>query len=159
MPTINPRDRDITVTVKAKELYNETNYPPTETQMDNNTSLIEDGGLGSGYGNANKDFETIVFMNKRICWSIEASDPNGVDRGYTVSLIEVFHNPTPVTNPNFFNSNPLRVNPGTGNVCGTISRSPILPDMDDNYTIQFSIAHGTTTKTYNLDPKLRISTT
>ena len=158
MPTINPRDRSITVTVKAKDLYNETNYPPTETQMDANTSLLEDGGLGSGYGDPNKNFETIVFMNKRICWSIAVSDPNGVDRGYTVALVEVFHNPTE-GNPNFFNSNPLQVNSGTGNVCGTIARSPILPDMDDSYTIQFTVHDGTTTKTYNLDPKLKMNPT
>ena len=77
-----------------------------------------------------------------------------------MALVDVVHNPTPPTNPNFFDSNdPLPVNPGTGNVCGRISRVPILPDMDDNYTIQFSIKNGTTTKNYNLDPKLRISST
>ena len=158
MPTINPRDRSIAVTVKAKDLYNEINYPPTETQMDSNTYLLEDGGSRSGFGSPNKNFETIVFMNKRICWSIEILDPNGADRGYTVALIEVFHNPTE-GNPNFFNTDPLPVNRGTGKVCGTIARSPLLPDMDDSYTIQFTVHDGTTTKTYNLDPKLKISTT
>jgi len=158
MPTINPRDRDITVIVKAKDLYNETDYPPTEAQMDNNTSLLEDGGLGNDFGNPNKNFETIVFMNKRVCWTITLNDPLGVDKGYTIALVEVFHNPTE-GNPNFFNTDPLTVNRGTGKVCGTIARSPLLPDMDDSYTIQFTVHDGTTTKTYNLDPKLRVKST
>lgn len=157
MPTINPRDRTITVTVRAKELYNESNYPPSETQMDANTYLLEDGGKRSGFGDPNKNFETIVFMNKRICWSIDVLDPNGEDRGYSVLLIEVFHNPT-AGNPNFFNRNPLPVNRGTGQVCGTIATNPNLPNKDDSYTIKFSIAYGSTTpKEYNLDPKLRIN--
>jgi hypothetical protein len=156
MPTINPRDRSITLTVKAKELFNETNYPPREDQMDANTSLLEDGGLESRYGDANKDFETIVFLNKQICWSIAESDPNGVDRGYTVALVEVFHNPT-AGNPNFFNRDPLPVNRGTGQVCGNIATNPNLPIKDDSYTIQFTIADSRTTKTYNLDPKLKIN--
>lgn len=156
----NPHDRSITVVVKAKDLFN---YPTdiTKQVVDDYTSLVEDGGLESRFGDSNKDFETIVFMNKNICWSIETADPNGEDRGYSVELVKVFHNPTP-GNPNFFTSDPLNVNQRTGKVCGTISRSPILPDMDDNYTIEFVIGHSTGPNQggmvrIDLDPKLKIS--
>lgn len=162
----NPHDRSIRVIVKAKELY-ESNNPNDEGIMDANTRLVEDGGLESGFGNSNKNFETTVFMNKRICWSIELADPNGEDLHYSVSLSKVFHNPT-AGNPNFFNQEELVVNSDTKKVCGTISRSPIISDMDDNYTIEFYVGYSNTTPQggtqsgmvkLELDPKLRISTT
>ena len=160
MPEIDPRDRSIALIVKAKELFNLT-VPVTKPLMDELTSIVEDGGFSSGFGNPNKDFETTVFMNKKVCWSIEADDPNGEDKGYIISLDKVFHNPTP-SNPNFFNEDPLNVNRKTGKVCGTIARSPLLPDMDDNYTIQFEIRHDISShqsaiKLFNLDPKLKIN--
>ncbi len=164
MPTIDPSDRSITLIVKASELFNMPNTP-TKKQMDDCSSLLEDGGLESRFGDSNKDFETIVFMNRQICWSIEAADPNGVDKGYSVGLVKVFHNPT-TGNPNFFDNDPLLVNEKTGKVCGTIAKNSTLPEKDDSYTIQFSVGFSRTTPNggmqsgitlFNLDPKLRIS--
>ena len=157
MPTINPRDRSITLTVKAKELYKKKNYPPSEDQIDANTSLLEDGGLESRFGDANKNFETNVFMNKKIIWSIALSDPDGDDKDYRVHLDYVKHTPE-AGNPNFFDSENIIADPVTGKITGTISKNPNLPNKDDSYTINFIITGPQMSKEYILDPKLKIST-
>lgn len=150
-----PKDRKVTVTVKAKALF-DLPYPPSETQIDDNTSLSDDEGYTSDYGAKNKDYETIVFMNKEMIWKIEASDKNGVDRGYSVALKNVSHDPV-AGNPQFFTSNPLLVG-SDKKVRGTISLNPNLPNKDDSYTINFTITNGSTTIDIPLDPKLKIST-
>jgi hypothetical protein len=160
MPDFNPKDRTIRVIVQANKLFN---TDLTEDDVDKYTSLEEDGGLTSAFGNPNRDFETIVYMSKRICWSIELNDPSGEDTNYSVSLSSVDHNPDD-GNPNFFTQDSLTVNPGTGQVCGTIARNPNLPNKDDSYTIEFNIVYSTqdpplsTIKAVFLDPKLKIST-
>lgn len=155
--TINPKNRTIRLIVQAKKLYN--NHE-TETDVDNYTALVEDGGLKSDFGHANKDFETMVFMNKNICWSIEVADPRGEDLHYYASLAKVVHNPD-AGNPNFFTAEELYLNPDTMQICGTIARNPNLPNKDDSYTILFYVGHSsgnsTTTKLVVLDPKLKIS--
>ena len=157
------KDRTIKLTVQANKLYNSN---ITEQDIDNYTSLEEDGGLGNGFGDPNKDFETIVFMNKKVCWSIEMADPNGDDQHYSVSLNKVIHKPN-TGNPNFFTSEELEVNERTGKVCGTIARNPNLPNKDDSYTIEFYVGYRNTTSQggtqsgmvkVDLDPKLKIST-
>lgn len=159
MPNSNPRDRTIRVIVQANKLFNSDLY---ESDVDNFTSLVEDGGLGNGFGDTNRDFETIVFMNKNICWSIEINDPSGEDKNYSVNLSSVFHN-SEQGNPNFFSKEKLDVHPGTGLVCGVISKNPDLTNKDDNYTIEFDITYSTqnpplsTIKSVLLDPKLKIS--
>ena len=156
---INPRNRSIRVIVQAKKLFNTDMF---ESDVNNFTSLVEDDGLGNGFGDSNRDFETIVFMNKQICWSIELSDSSGEDKNYSVCLSSVFHNAED-GNPNFFTKEKLDVNPGTGLVCGLISRNPNLSNKDDNYTIEFDITYSTqnpplsTIKSVLLDPKLKIS--
>ncbi len=124
MGNSTPKNRRVTLTVKAKDLFTESNYPPTEGQMDDCTALSDDEGYASDYGNANKDYETLVYMNYQMGWDIDASDKNGVDRGYTVALASVSHNPV-AGNPQFFTSNPLNV--GTNKkVTGTIANNPNL---------------------------------
>ena len=163
MAATQPKDRTIRLIVQANKLYNSD---VTDQDIDDYTSLVEDDGLGNGFGDPNKDFETIVFMNKNVCWSIEMNDPNGDDQHYSVSLSKVIHKPN-AGNPNFFTSESLDVNDKTGKVCGTISRNPILPDMDDSYTIEFYVGYGEKTQQggqvsgmikVELDPKLKIST-
>ena len=157
------KDRTIRLIVQANKLFNSN---VTEQDIDNYTSLEEDGGLGNGFGDPNKDFETIVFMNKKVCWSIEMADPNGDDQHYSVALSKIVHKPN-AGNPNFFTSEELKVDSGTGKVCGTIARNPNLPNKDDSYNIEFSVGYYNTTQQggtqsgivlVNLDPKLRIST-
>lgn len=156
MLTINPKDRAIRLIVKANKLFNSNQ---TDSEIDECTSLMDDTGFGNAFGEPNKDFETIVFMNKKICWSIETADPNGEDRNYSVALTAVVHKPNP-GNPQFFTKDPLTVNPGTGKVCGTIAKDPDLPEKDDSYTIEFNIEYnspnGSTIMAIDLDPKLQI---
>ncbi len=122
MPDFNPKDRTIKVIVQAYKLFNSD---MSEEDVDKYTALVEDGGFGNGFGEPNRDFETIVYMNKRICWSIELSNSGGDNTNYSVALDNVFHNPDD-GNPNFFTKDPLPVIPGTGQVCGTIARNPNL---------------------------------
>lgn len=150
-----PKNRKVTVTVKAKALF-DLPYPPSETQIDDNTALTDDDGFSSTYGDKNKDYETIVFMNYDMVWDIALSDKNGVDRGYSVALKSVSHNPV-TGNPQFFTSNPINVGRDK-KVRGTISLDPNLPNKDDSYTINFTISDGSTTLDFPLDPKLKIST-
>ena len=158
MPDFNPKDRTIKVIVQAYKLFNSD---MSEEDVDKYTALVEDGGFGNGFGEPNRDFETIVYMNKRICWSIELSNSGGDNTNYSVALDNVFHNPDD-GNPNFFTKDPLPVIPGTGQVCGTIARNPNLENKDDSYTISFNIEYnsknGSTIVAIDLDPKLKIRT-
>lgn len=149
-----PKNRQVTITVKAKTLFN-LPYPPTKEQIDDNTALTDDEGYSSTFGNENKDFETLVFMNFDMIWDIKLDDKNGTDRGYSVALKSVSHDPK-AGNPQFFTSNPLTVGRDK-KVRGTIAINPHLENPDDSYTINFSISNGPTTLDFPLDPKLRIS--
>lgn len=160
MPT-TPKDRTITLIVQANKLFNSE---VKDKDIDKYTSLVEDGGLASGFGDPNKDFETIVFMNKNICWSIEMANIDGEDKNYNVSLSKIIHEPD-AGNPNFFTKDELPVNSKTGKICGTITKNPNLPKKDDSYTIEFSIGYSKTENggvqtgivLIELDPKLRIN--
>jgi hypothetical protein len=162
MPNSNPKDRTIKLIVQAQELFNSED---SNNDMDKYTSLVDDTGFGNAFGEPNKDFETIVYMNKRICWTIEMDSTEGENQYYSVALSKVIHKPD-AGNPNFFTSDPLNVNRGTGKVCGTIARNPNLPNKDDSYSIEFSIGFSKTTPNggmqtgmllLTLDPKLKIS--
>lgn len=162
MSTNRPTNRTIRLIVQANKLMNSS---VTDEDIDNYTSLVVDNGTQNGFGAPNQDFETIVFMNKNICWSIEMANINNEDEHYSVSLSKVIHKPD-AGNPNFFTTDPLLVNEATGQVCGTIALNPNLPNKDDSYTIEFAIGYsnrtpqgGVTTGMIliKLDPKLRIS--
>jgi hypothetical protein len=163
MPNSKPKDRTIKLIVQANKLDNSN---MTAEEIDKYTSLVEDGGLSSPFGAPNKDFETIVYMSKKVCWSIELSDPNGDDKYYNVALSKVIHKPD-AGNPNFFTKDPLTVDPKTGEVWGKIAKNPNLDNKDDSYTIEFTIGFSKTENggiqtgmvLIELDPKLRISTT
>ena len=146
-------NKTICIYVQANKLYNLRNYPPTEQQMDDLTALRDESALESGYGDANKDFQTDVFLNYNVTWEIFATNPTGEDRGYEVALRSVFHNPTK-GNPNFFNQDSLPVG-RDGNVTGQIVSLGNL--QDENYTIKFTVKYGSSTYEYNLDPKLKVN--
>jgi len=150
-----PKNRTITLKVKAKDLFGLRGYPPTEGQIDDNTYLIDDEGLESRYGAANKDYLTLVYMDKDITWSIALNDPKGEDLGYGVRLDYVRHTPNP-GNPNFFDKEILNVDIDTGKITGRISRDPDLENKDDSYTINFIVENIRTSKEFVLDPKLQI---
>jgi len=147
------RNRRLTVSVMAHDLYQ---LPPTEPNVDKYTALIGDDGFESRYGDQNKSFETGVYMGYKMIWDIEAANKNGEDRGYDVELYSVYHNPTP-GNPNFFSTPELYPGKNKKTIQGTIVNSPLLPDIDDNYTIYFSITYNGVPHYYPLDPKLRIN--
>lgn len=156
MSTIQPKNRTIRLIVQANKLFNSDITPE---EIDQYTSLVDDENLSSTFGQRNEDFETMVFMNYNICWSIEVNDPNGTDKNYRVALNSVIHKPYP-GNPQFFTEDPLKVDPATGKVCGTIAIDPNLPEKDDSYTIEFDIEYvdnvGSTIVSVDLDPKLKI---
>lgn len=153
MGTKNPRNRRLTVKVKARDLYP---LPPTEPNVDANSSLIGDDGFESRFGDQSKSFETGVYMGYEMIWDIEAVDKNGVDKGYDVNLYSIYHNPVP-GNPNFFSTPELFPKNNKKTIRGTIVNSPLLPDIDDNYTIYFSITYNGVPHYFPIDPKLKIN--
>ena len=150
-PKLSPKNRTVTVTVMSKDLF-KADYPPSKKIVDDYTALTDDTGFENRFGDPNKNFETIVFMNFEMIWKIKVSNKE-IDKDYKVALISVTHNPVK-GNPNFFKEKPVL----KGNkVKGIINNDPKLRNKDDSYTIHFSIKHGKETRPYNLDPKLRIS--
>ncbi len=156
MTVKQPKDGTINITVKAHQLYP---LSPTETNVDEYSYLLDDDGFESRYGVSNKNYETGVYLNKKITWNIEAADKNGADREYDVELVSVTHN-SKTGNPNFFDNETLVP---TGNnkkkITGTVVNAPLLPDIDDNYTIHFTISHNSRVNPFPLDPKLKIKQT
>lgn len=161
MAAIQPKDRTIRLIVEAEQLYNSNGG---DENLDKYTSLVDDEGFGNAFGDPNANFETIVFMNKNVCWSIDKASNDGENQYYSVALSKVIHKPN-AGNPQFFTKDPLEVNRGTGKVCGTISLNPNLPEKDDSYSIEFSVGFSKRTEQggivsgmviYTLDPKLKI---
>ena len=152
MTTKTPKDADITITVKAKDLFP---MPLSEQNVDNNTYLLDDEGFESRYGVSNKNYQTGVYLNKKITWNIKVADKNGDDKDYDVELVEIIHNPGD-NNPDFFNG----IIPKPGNnkkkISATIINEPSTSDLMDNYTIYFKIIHGENWNTFPLDPKLKM---
>ncbi len=149
-----PRDRKIIVTVKSSDLFN-LPYPPNERQIDDNTYLSDGEGLESPFGSSNKNFETDIYKGKQMVWEIRAYEPLGADREYVVTLDSVSQN-SGADNPYFFTETPPLRASADGKVHGTVANLQI-PFSDDNYTINFTITHGKSTRPYPLDPKLRLN--
>lgn len=149
------KKRRLTVIVRAHNLFIWPQYPPPEYIVDDFTAIVDDRGFESRFGDENKKFTTDVDMGTDICWDIKVSDPK-LDRGYSVALVSVFHNPQPAgpTNPNFFDHDPLLVGKN-GKVCGTIVNRPILPGFEDSYSVRFTITgpNGNSPE-FILDPRL-----
>lgn len=153
------KNRRLTVVVRANNLFNWPQYPPPETIVDDFTAIEDERGFTSRFGDENKNFTTDVDMGTDICWDIRVADPRS-DRGYSVALVSVFHNPQPPgpTNPNFFDHDPLNVGKN-GKVCGTIVNRPILPGFEDSYSISFTITGPNgMSPVFVLDPKLSVNT-
>ncbi|MGV6832231.1 MAG: hypothetical protein ACWA5P_11805 [bacterium] len=147
-----PRNRKLTVVVDAHTLYN---LPPTEINVDAHTALSGDDGLENGFGDRNKTYETEVFLNYKMKWDIEVADKNGKDKDYLVQLHSVYHNPVK-GNPNFFDGELIYSKDNGKTVEATVINRPILPDMEENYTIYFRITYSNISHYFPLDPKLRI---
>lgn len=146
-----PKNRHLDVIVKAQELYS---LSPTERNVDDKTALIDDEGFASGFGDPKKNYETLVYKDYQVTWDIKVEDKNGRDKGYDVDLVSITHNQTP-GNPNFFNENQLNPGGNKKTITGTITNTPILPDMDDFYTINFQIMYEGVPHYFPLDPKLK----
>lgn len=147
--TKEPKDRTISIAVDTDALWAKP-YPNTsETDIDDCT-FISDGTLSSPYRDPKKNFETEVFRNKKVKWTIASQNVSSI----YVRLVSVTHNPPP-GNPIYFKKTPLEVG-SDGSVEGKIMDIDNLPD--DNYTIHFNLLKGNDIRHYPIDPKLRIST-
>ena len=58
--TLVPKNRTITLIVKAKDLFG-LHYPPSETQIDDCVSLLDDEGYESRFGASSKNYTTDVY--------------------------------------------------------------------------------------------------
>lgn len=150
---MEPKNREITITVEAKNLYGE---PQVDSFVDKYTALSDDEGFSNRFGDSNVFYETGVFPGYNVTWKIEMANPNGEDKSYNVQLISVKHNPTK-GNPNFFESEELFPGENLKQITGTISRAAANKTKPDTYTINFGICKDNTNwKNYPLDPKLQI---
>lgn len=147
-----PRNRKVTVVVQASALYY---LPPTEPNVDAHTALTGDDGFENRFGDRNKTFETEVYLNYKMKWDIEVADKNGADKDFRVQLHSVYHNPVS-GNPNFFGSELILSKDNGKTVEATVINAPILPDLDEDYTIYFRITHSNISRYFPLDPKLKI---
>ena len=148
-----PRNRKLTVVVDAAALYY---LPPTEPNVDAHTALTRDDGFENRFGDRNKSFETEVYLNYKMKWDIKAADKNGVDKDFRVQLHSVYHNPVS-GNPNFFDSELILSKDNGKTVEATVVNPPILPDLEENYTIYFRITYSNISRYFPLDPKLKIN--
>lgn len=146
------KNRKVELIVKAHELYA---LPPTEKNVDANTSLSDDEGYTSEFGESNSKYETIVFKNFIMTWDIEVE--NKKDKNYNVELVSITHNPKPSGNPNIFDVNPLKPKKYSNNksIFGTVVHASPSPE---DYTIHFQIfKNDKDPHTFHLDPKLKVN--
>ena len=153
-----PKNRKLKIVVKAKKLFKEIqkikNPKDQEKIIDQCTALIEDGGLGSEFGDKNRDFITTIFEGFEMEWSSELSDKTEKDDGYKVVLDSVKQD-LKRGESGFFTENPIPAEKGkiTGYVSGNISQD----GQEEDYTIYFHITKGLeTTIILPIDPKLQI---
>lgn len=149
-----PKKRNLEVTVKAHELYH---LPSTEGNTDNMTELSDDERHRSPFGQSKKNYKTTVFKGYDITWKIKVEDKNGQDKGYEVELISISRNPTPSTNPNFFDHDPLVPDCNKKSITGTITNIPSPSDLEEIYTINFQITYKGVSHCFPLDPKLKMN--
>jgi len=156
--TINPikKNRAVTLTVKASDLFkaDTSTTKKMNKEVDNSTSIENDGGYTLPYKQPKKDFYTDVYKNFNITWSIKPAFPAGIDKGYVVKLVNIDQD-TSSGNPNLFQKNPLPSEDGGKTVVGKVKVSD--PSTLDTYYIHFTITNpeGKTKPVYTLDPKLR----
>ncbi len=80
------KNRTVDVIVEAKNLYTS---PPADPWVDKYTSLEDDEGYASTFGEPNSNFETGVYKGYNITWVIKTANPKGEDKGYDVKLNSV----------------------------------------------------------------------
>ena len=141
-----PKNRTITIKVKAKGLF-EKGSLPGESDVDDKTEIKNDGGKTSDFGKDKSDFKTGVWIGNTVTWSIKQEYAGGKDDGYNVEL-----NSIEQTGSNFFGTQPLT--PVNGVITGTVEKGST---GDDTYKIHFTITNNGTTNKYTIDPKLQIN--
>ena len=147
-----PRNRVVTLVVKASELYA---LASTEENVDDKSYLHNDDGYEGRFGDKNNSFETTAYKDHYVTWRIESFNPKD-DRGYDLQLYFVQHNDTP-DNPNFFSDEFLFPNTAKMNsIPGKIIRGTNV-SIDDEYSLCFRITHNNLPKYYTVDPRIRIN--
>lgn len=149
-----PKDRTITLTVKASDLWAK-GPSATQKQIDKYTKIENDGGKEAGYGDDKKNFNTNVWKAKHVTWDIVAKSPNGDDKGYEVTLVSISQKKG--SNTEFFKNMPLTPK-SDGHIKGKVEKG--ATNDEDHYNINFCINNANVDSgnniSFSLDPKLSI---
>ncbi|WP_353780000.1 hypothetical protein [Winogradskyella sp. 3972H.M.0a.05] len=151
---VGPKNRNLTIIVKANQLFNSHYQNPTERDkvIDNCTSLLDDEGLESAYGDNNRNFTTIIYMDYNMIWEIALADPSGKDKDYKVHLVDI----TQDSAESFFTQKVLRPE-RDGNIYGKVVDKINLDGKEEDYTIHFYVSKGReSSPVLPIDPKLQI---
>ena len=150
------RNRKITLTVQASDLFkaDTSTKHKMQKEVDDNTSIENDGGYTLPYKQPKKDFYTDVYKNFEVTWDILLSSPNGADKGYVLKLVNIDQDSSS-GNPNLFQKNPLISDDDGKTIHGKVKISDRI--TPDTYYVHFTITNpeGKTNPVYTLDPKLR----
>ena len=136
---VGPKNRNLTIIVKADQLFNSRYNNPTEREkvVDDCTSLLDDEGLESAYGDNNRNFTTIIYMDYNMIWNIALDDPSGNDKDYRVHLVDI----TQDSAESFFTQKVLEPE-RDGKIYGKVVDNPSLDHKEEEYTIHFYVSKG-----------------
>jgi hypothetical protein len=153
------KNRDIRVIVKAKQLF-ELGESVSTDEVDKLISLTtNEAGWPSDSWKSHQNFAVSVNAGFAIRWFIVAGNYNLEDEGYTIKLINVYHNTKDETR-NFFGENNLTLSGNGKAMTSTILSGLKKSDNFDSFSINFSITHKINGKdvkrTFICDPKLKI---
>jgi hypothetical protein len=151
------KNREVNVDIKAKQLF-ELGEFVTQAQIDNHTGFasneVVDGHFVNEVWKSHKDYELTVYKNHTMLWFIPSGNDKGENSGYETKLLDVSHNPKSGS-PNIFDSDILNAG-SDGMIRATISNNAEM-SQDYIYTVNFSITNNGVTRTYSIDPKLKIN--
>lgn len=142
---------NITLTVRASDLYTANPQPANQTALDGYCTLIDNNNgrivppPGSSSGTL-QDFTSQVYHNQLVTWLIT----NSQGGPYQVKITSINND----SDPPFFSPNPISA-PQNG--AASVNGTPLVSSGEDTYTINFTVTDtrpGGTTKNYSLDPKL-----
>ena len=151
----------ITLTVEASKLYG-LKYPPNQTDVDE-LCLLEDVLHDSSENTPLSDFKSHVYINRNVMWAGGTKNPNGIDKGYSVSIEKIHYEKNkPGNEKNFFDSDYILGKPPTSKskiVTTVVRDDKTLEDLCYVYSIHFRIDEPNGKgKDYVIDPKLCCNT-
>ena len=162
--TTIPKAQTIKLTVQANDLY-VLDYSPNQTDIDK-FCLLEDVNHSSANYRIDtplRHFSSEVYIKHDVMWTSETKYPDGIDKGYSVSIEKIKHEPyeKPINSPNFFKDPEiLGIGSDESKMVTTVVKDDKNLEHDCYvYSIHFRIyKQNAKHKDYEIDPKLCCNT-